>query len=86
VAAEFGDGFAGALAGLPERSIPLALLFFNLGVEIGQLLFVGVLLAGAALLRSLVGPVPPRWSAVLPAYAIGGLASHWLVERLVAFG
>lgn len=82
-----GLGFAGALAevGLPENSIPLALLFFNIGVEIGQLLFVGVLLAGAALVRRLAGPVDPRWSVALPAYAIGGLASFWLVERVFAF-
>jgi hydrogenase/urease accessory protein HupE len=82
-----GLGFAGALAevGLPQNSIPLALLFFNVGVEIGQLLFVGVLLAGAALVRRLVGPVSPRWSVVLPAYLIGGLASFWVFERIFAF-
>ena len=42
-----GFGFAGALAevGLPQSSIPIALLFFNVGVEIGQLLFVGAVLA-----------------------------------------
>jgi len=83
-----GFGFAGALAevGLPANSIPLALLFFNVGVEIGQLIFVGALLAGAALLRRLTGPVSPRWSTVVPAYAIGGLASYWMFERLIAFG
>lgn len=82
-----GLGFAGALAevGLPENSIPLALLFFNVGVEIGQLLFVGVLLAGAALVRRLAGTVDARVAIVWPAYAIGGLASFWLVERVVAF-
>jgi hypothetical protein len=83
-----GLGFAGALAevGLPENSIPLALLFFNVGVEIGQLLFVGVLLAGAALVRRVAGPMDPRVTIVLPAYAIGGLASFWFVERVFAFG
>lgn len=83
-----GLGFAGALAevGLPANSIPLALLFFNIGVEIGQLVFVGVLLAGAALLRYLAGSLKPRWSTVLPAYAIGGLASYWFFERVIAFG
>jgi hydrogenase/urease accessory protein HupE len=82
-----GLGFAGALAevGLPENSIPLALLFFNVGVEIGQLVFVGILLATAALVRRLAGQVDPRWSVLLPAYAIGGLASFWLVERVSAF-
>jgi hypothetical protein len=82
-----GLGFAGALAevGLPESSIPLALLFFNVGVEIGQLIFVCVLLATVAPVRRLAGRVAPRWSTVLPAYAIGGLASYWLVERIAAF-
>jgi hydrogenase/urease accessory protein HupE len=82
-----GLGFAGALAevGLPQNSIPLALLFFNVGVEIGQLLFVAVLLAGAALVKRLAGPMDPRWSVTLPAYAIGGLASFWLFERVAAF-
>lgn len=83
-----GLGFAGALAevGLPETSIPLALLFFNVGVEIGQLLFVGVLLGGAALVRRLAGgPIDPKLGVVLPAYAIGGLASFWVFERVFAF-
>jgi hypothetical protein len=84
-----GLGFAGALAevGLPENSIPLALLFFNVGVEIGQLIFVGVLLVAAALARRLTGgPVDPRWAVTLPAYVIGGIASFWVVERIFAFG
>lgn len=83
-----GLGFAGALAevGLPENSIPLALLFFNIGVEIGQLLFVGVLLAGAALVRRLAGgPLDRRLAVTLPAYAIGGIASFWVIERVMAF-
>ena len=44
-----GFGFAGALSeiGLPAGHIPVALLFFNLGVEIGQLLFVAVVLASS---------------------------------------
>jgi len=41
-----GFGFAGALAvgGLPQQAIPLALVFFNVGVEVGQLLFVCVVM------------------------------------------
>ena len=87
-----GLGFAGALAevGLPENNIPLALLFFNVGVEIGQLLFVAVLLAAAALFarvraRRAAVPLDPRLYPLLPAYVIGGLACFWLFERVAAF-
>ena len=85
-----GFGFAGALAevGLPQSSIPIALLFFNVGVEIGQLLFVGAVLttitiarrAGRRLRLSL-----PVWLWRIAPYAIGALASFWLVERVAAF-
>jgi len=85
-----GFGFAGALAevGLPQSSIPIALLFFNVGVEIGQLLFVGAVLtviavgwrAGSRLRLS-----PPVWLWRIAPYAIGTLASFWLVERGAAF-
>lgn len=83
-----GLGFAGALAevGLPHDRIPLALLFFNVGVELGQLLFVGALLFAAASLRRAAGSrLAPRFVAALPAYAIGGIASFWLIERVLAF-
>ncbi|MEB2345316.1 MAG: HupE/UreJ family protein [Deltaproteobacteria bacterium] len=81
-----GLGFAGALAevGLPQRAIPLALLTFNVGVEVGQLLFVAAVLA---LRRLLAGaPLPaPRWAPYLPPYAIGALATMWVFERIAAF-
>jgi hydrogenase/urease accessory protein HupE len=85
-----GLGFAGALAevGLPPLSIPTALLFFNVGVEIGQLLFIGavlaVLAAGRAAARRLAWTAPAWLWRVVP-YAIGGLASFWVVERVAAF-
>jgi hypothetical protein len=81
-----GFGFAGALAevGLPTRAIPVALLFFNVGVEVGQLLFVaGVLAVFAAVSR-----VPrrlPAWAEGIPAYVIGSVAMFWVIERVGAF-
>jgi hydrogenase/urease accessory protein HupE len=85
-----GFGFAGALAevGLPQASIPIALLFFNVGVEIGQLLFVGAVLAVIAVgwrAGQRIRVSRPAWLWRLAPYAIGGLASFWLVERVAAF-
>jgi hypothetical protein len=85
-----GFGFAGALAevGLPQSSIPTALLFFNVGVEIGQLLFVGAVLTVIAVgwraAQRLRLPQTAGLWRVAP-YAIGGLASFWLLERVAAF-
>jgi HupE / UreJ protein len=78
-----GLGFAGALknVGLPQSHLPLALLCFNVGVELGQLLTV---LAAFALTRI---PMPRRWmqSARRPAlYAIGVLAAYWSWQRIAA--
>ncbi len=81
-----GFGFAGALAevGLPERAIPTALLCFNVGVEIGQLMFVAIVVAAMSLLKGI--PVAfPRWAPQTVPYAIGGMAMFWTVERVAAF-
>jgi hydrogenase/urease accessory protein HupE len=80
-----GFGFAGALAeiGLPQAEIPIALLFFNLGVEIGQLMFVLVVVAlgwTVARLRFAL----PEIAGVLPAYTIGTVAMYWLMERVTS--
>jgi membrane protein implicated in regulation of membrane protease activity len=86
-----GLGFAGALAevGLPQASIPLALLFFNVGVEIGQLLFIAAVLLLIALGRRVLAKAgrhePPGWLWRLPPYAIGGMASYWVFERVAGF-
>ena len=81
-----GLGFAGVLAeiGLPQNAIPLALLFFNVGVEIGQLLFVGAVLAVVMVSRRWLERFfrMLRW---LPPYAIGGIASYWLITRVAVF-
>ncbi|QFI69066.1 HupE/UreJ family protein [Sinorhizobium alkalisoli] len=81
-----GFGFAGALseAGLPAGHVPPALLFFNGGVEIGQLLFVAAALALAAAVRRIPLPLP-TWRYRVPAYAIGSVAMFWTVQRLAMF-
>jgi hypothetical protein len=81
-----GFGFAGALAevGLPQKAIPVALLMFNVGVEIGQLIFVGFALAAGALIARL--PVTrPAWTNYALPYAIGAVAMFWVIERVAAF-
>ena len=87
-----GFGFATVLreVGLPQTELPIALLFFNVGVEIGQILFVLALLAGYALMR-----IGARWTAagtlsvarldVPTSYVIGAFASLWMIERVVGF-
>jgi hypothetical protein len=81
-----GLGFAGALSevGLPEGHIPLALLFFNIGVEIGQLMFIATVLAVFALARR-VRLFRPRWAGLAAPYVIGSVAMFWVIERVAAF-
>jgi hydrogenase/urease accessory protein HupE len=89
-----GFGFAGALAevGLPRHAIPIALLFFNAGVELGQLVFVTAVLSSIWLLRhaasrlsvtALVKPPLDRLDDGV-AYGIGAVAAYWLIERTAA--
>jgi HupE / UreJ protein len=79
-----GIGFASALAGLglERRLLPIALLFFNVGVEIGQLAFVLLVLALMWAHRRL-DAVLPRWGDALPAYAIGSVSMFWFFGRLL---
>jgi len=80
-----GFGFAGALGeiGLPPNAIPLALFFFNVGVELGQLLFVAAF-AVTARLMARVRMAWPRWIELAPAYAIGSVAMFWVLQRVAA--
>jgi hydrogenase/urease accessory protein HupE len=88
-----GFGFAAVLAeiGMPQTEVPVALLFFNLGVEAGQLAFIGVLvllllavqwsmrksrIERESLLARMEKPV---------AYAVGSLAAFWMIERVGGF-
>jgi hydrogenase/urease accessory protein HupE len=80
-----GFAFASGLSaiGLPTTDIPLALLMFNLGVEFGQLAFVGlILLLKRALI--LLEVSWPRAAEVAPAYIVGSLGAFWTVDRIAA--
>jgi len=81
-----GFGFAGALSevGLPAAAIPVALLFFNIGVEVGQISFVVLVLALMAVVERLDLSWPRSAWRVL-TYAIGSLAAFWTVQRIVGF-
>ena len=82
-----GFGFAGALSeiGLPQQAIPLALIFFNVGVELGQLLFVLVVALLAWLLHHLNQQKILKRAETAVVYSIGGLSSFWLFERISLF-
>ena len=100
VAASFGllhgFGFAAVLnqIGIPKSDVPLALLFFNVGVEIGQLLFIAALLiVYNFLIQTLVAISKTSTrkgftltkSELVAAYVIGSVSSYWMIERIVGF-
>jgi hydrogenase/urease accessory protein HupE len=85
-----GFGFASALSdvGLPQAAIPIALLFFNVGVELGQLLFIASVFVVIALARRVMRRSrvwQPAWAWRIPPYAIGSVAMFWVIQRIAAF-
>lgn len=78
-----GFGFASALtsAGLPRHELPLALVSFNVGVELGQLTFIGLILALERSFRILEVRWP-RWAQALPGYTVGSLGAFWTIQRV----
>lgn len=85
-----GLGFAGALSevGLPQHEIPLALLMFNVGVELGQIAFVVVVLCILGAWRLMCAKMPSieplsHWQLV--PYCIGTVAAYWTIERTIGF-
>lgn len=78
-----GFGFASAMtsAGLPHHDLPLALLSFNIGVELGQLAFVALVLALERSFRVLQLNWP-RWVQALPGYVVGSLGAFWTIQRI----
>jgi len=90
-----GFGFAAVLGetGLPQTEIPAALLFFNVGVEVGQIFFVAVVIAAYQLIRFVGRTLVDRNLSIdalrplqtLAAYAVGILASFWMIQRVASF-
>ncbi len=80
-----GLGFAGALTeiGLAPSEIPVALLFFNVGVELGQLAFVFAILS-AIRMANVLRMRAPRRAELVSTYVIGTLAMYWTLERSAA--
>jgi hydrogenase/urease accessory protein HupE len=80
-----GFGFASGLTaiGLPKTDIPLALLMFNVGIEICQILFVAAVLVVMASLRKLDIHLP-LWGKLVPVYAIGSISAYWFWGRVAA--
>jgi hydrogenase/urease accessory protein HupE len=90
-----GFGFAAVLRdiGLPQTELPTALLFFNVGVEIGQILFLLALVAVFLVMRPVLQrlllakdhEVHWTWITTPASYVIGGVASYWLIDRITGF-
>jgi hypothetical protein len=82
-----GMGFAGALAeiGLPQNNVPLALLFFNVGIEIGQIAFVLLVIGILWLIKRTLtlghGAIAHERLLPIPVYILGGLSAMWCMER-----
>jgi hydrogenase/urease accessory protein HupE len=79
-----GFGFASGLStiGMPKAELPPALLFFNVGVELGQLVFVFTALALVQSFKVLQVRWP-RWALAFPGYAVGSLGAYWTIQRTV---
>lgn len=81
-----GFGFAGALSeiGFPQKEIPLALFTFNVGVEIGQLIFIGLILFIIIILKY-INLRQTNWTWKIIPYSMGIIATFWLIERILGF-
>ena len=81
-----GLGFAGALSavGVPQHEVPVALLMFNVGVEIGQIMFLTVVVSVVTIVRRSRFRKPQGAWRLAP-YAIGGIAAFWTLQRVASF-
>lgn len=82
-----GFGFAGALAeiGLPQQAVVFALFLFNIGVELGQLLFVATIVSIVLLLQRLLSSNALGKVKTSIVYMMGGISTFWLIERILSF-
>ena len=82
-----GFGFAGALSeiGLPQNAITIALLFFNVGVEIGQLIFITSIVLIYYLIQKFDNQVLLDRVEMITVYSIGAISSFWLIGRVSGF-
>lgn len=81
-----GLGFSSVLSeiGLPQDELPLALFAFNAGIETGQLIFIlSIFLIYSVMQRLVAFPIEGLKKSL--AYPIGGIATYWLIERLLLF-
>jgi len=83
-----GLGFASGLSevGLPNHAIPVALISFNVGVEVGQFGFVCCLLAVGSIAKRLLPARQLGLAAMTVTYVIGGCSAYWMIERLATIG
>jgi len=79
-----GFGFASGLSttGMPKAELPWALLWFNVGVELGQLVFVFLALGLVWAFRTFEIRWP-RWVKALPGYTVGSLGAYWTIQRTI---
>lgn len=82
-----GFGFASVLAdiGLPAQANTLALVGFNIGVEVGQLIFVAALILVFVVARRAIKSLSVETVRLPMSYLCGSIASIWVLERLAAF-
>ncbi|MCK5697706.1 MAG: HupE/UreJ family protein [Gammaproteobacteria bacterium] len=79
-----GLGFSEALKeiGLPQNEVVPSLIFFNIGVEIGQLLFVSFMLLIFWVIKKLFTRDIVKHIEIIVTYMIGSIAVFWLIERI----
>ncbi len=81
-----GFGFSSVLSalGLPANDLALSLFAFNVGIEIGQLFFIGILLSGYFLLKRYIRGYEAKLQRAV-VYFIGTISAFWFIQRVLSF-